>query len=122
MIQAIIVKNLSKDIMLYQHHFFCCLNQREQGHALGCCASKEAEKLFNYMKQKAKQLARQENISPNTFRVNRAGCLNRCALGPVMVVYPQGVWYQPKSEVDIDDILQAHLVENTICLKHLVCE
>ena len=37
-------------------HVFICLNQRPEGSALGCCFSKGAEKLFNYMKTKVKSL------------------------------------------------------------------
>ena len=45
------------------------------------------------------------------MRVNRAGCLDRCEYGPVMVVYPQGVWYQFVDEHDIDEIIQSHFIE-----------
>jgi len=43
-----------------------------------------------------------------------SGCLSFCDAGPLMVVYPQGVWYQPKSTADIDEIVQEHLVEGRI--------
>ena len=41
-------------------------------------------------------------------RVNRAGCLDRCEFGPVMVVYPQGIWYQFVDEADLDEIIESH--------------
>ena len=44
-------------------------------------------------------------------RINAAGCLDRCELGPTMVIYPEGVWYAYRSTEDIDEILQTHLVE-----------
>jgi (2Fe-2S) ferredoxin len=37
------------------------------------------------------------------------GCLGFCGAGPLMVVYPEGVWYQPKSAEDIDEIVESHL-------------
>jgi (2Fe-2S) ferredoxin len=43
-------------------------------------------------------------------RVNTAGCLDRCELGPVMVIYPEGAWYHYQSEADIDEILQSHII------------
>jgi (2Fe-2S) ferredoxin len=43
------------------------------------------------------------------IRVNNAGCLDRCELGPCFVIYPEGVWYAPKTEADIDDILATHV-------------
>lgn len=43
--------------------------------------------------------------------VTATGCLGFCRAGPLMVVYPQAVWYTPRTEDDIDEILQSHLVE-----------
>jgi len=89
--------------LYYQHHVFCCTNRRPEGHKDGCCATKGSEGLRNYMKKKAKELGLA------TSRINGAGCLGRCELGPVVVIYPEGVWYSPKNESDIDEILVSHL-------------
>ena len=43
-------------------------------------------------------------------RVNTSGCLDRCEQGPALVVYPEGVWYTYIDEVDIDEIIDSHLV------------
>ena len=43
------------------------------------------------------------------MRVNKAGCLDRCAGGPVAVVYPEGVWYTFIDNSDIDEIVESHL-------------
>tara|TARA_E500000318_G_scaffold96882_1_gene97433 strand:- start:109 stop:324 length:216 start_codon:yes stop_codon:yes gene_type:complete len=56
------------------------------------------------MKIRAKELG-----LPMT-RINTAGCLDRCELGPVMVVYPEGTWYRYETMEDIDTILTDHLV------------
>ena len=42
-------------------------------------------------------------------RVNKAGCLDRCAGGPVAVVYPEAVWYSFVDNSDIDEIVERHL-------------
>jgi (2Fe-2S) ferredoxin len=83
----------------YRAHLFFCTNQRAAGHKLGCCASKQGEALRNYCKRRAKELGFTD------IRVNSAGCLDRCAEGPVLVIYPAGRWYRPRSEADIDRIL-----------------
>jgi len=44
-------------------------------------------------------------------RINAAGCLDRCELGPTMVIYPEGVWYSYRNTADIDEILETHLVK-----------
>lgn len=94
--------------MFFEHHIFCCTNRREPGHTRGCCAEKGAEKLRDYMKQRIKELR-----LPST-RVNQAGCLDRCELGPCIVVYPEGIWYAPKTKADIDIIIESHLQQGKV--------
>jgi (2Fe-2S) ferredoxin len=89
----------------YRAHVFCCTNERPAGHPRGCCKAKGAEKLRNYMKARAKELGLSD------VRVNMAGCLDRCELGPTMVIYPEGVWYTYASMADVDEILQRHVIE-----------
>lgn len=89
----------------YRCHVFCCTNQREPGHPRGCCADKGSAALRDYMKAAARKLRLPK------IRVNISGCLDRCELGPVMVIYPEGVWYGYASEADVDEILQTHVVE-----------
>lgn len=87
----------------YKAHIFCCTNERPAGHKRGCCKEKGAEDLRNYMKARVKE----EGIEG--ARVNVAGCLDRCELGPVMVIYPQGTWYTYRTRDDVDEIIQTHL-------------
>jgi hypothetical protein len=89
--------------LYYRSHIFCCTNQRPEGHERGCCASKGAERLRNVMKKRAKDMGLAD------VRVNGAGCLDRCEHGPCIVIYPAGVWYSPKNEADIDEILTTHV-------------
>jgi (2Fe-2S) ferredoxin len=88
----------------YERHIFFCLNQRDQGEA--CCADRGAERAIDRCKQQIK--AARLN-GPGMVRVNRAGCLDRCAGGPVAVVYPEGTWYTYVDEHDIDEIVESHL-------------
>jgi (2Fe-2S) ferredoxin len=57
------------------------------------------------MKARAKELGLEPKI-----RINSAGCLERCELGPAMVIYPEGIWYTYQTKEDIDEILQTHVV------------
>ncbi len=88
---------------MYQFHVFCCTNRRADDHKRGSCAAKDSEKLRDYMKARAKELGIAET------RINAAGCLDQCEQGPVMVIYPEGVWYAYKTKEDIDEILSSHL-------------
>ena len=89
----------------YARHIFFCLNQRAAGEA--CCADHAPQKAFDHCKQRVKALGLN---GPGRVRVNKAGCLDRCAGGPVAVVYPEGIWYTYVDEQDIDEIVDAHLV------------
>ncbi len=87
----------------YRRHVFCCTNYRPPGDARGCCAAKGSEKLRNYMKARAKELGLK------SVRINASGCLDRCELGPTMVIYPEGVWYGYRTAEDLDEILTVHI-------------
>jgi (2Fe-2S) ferredoxin len=101
----------------YKHHAFFCLNLRTNGNA--SCDQHDATKLFDYAKNKCKAL----NLNgKHQVRVNRAGCLDRCEYGPVMVVYPQGVWYQFVDEQDIDEIIQSHFIEGVPVERLMISE
>jgi (2Fe-2S) ferredoxin len=89
--------------LFYEHHIFMCTNVRPEGHPRGCCAAGGSEKLRGYAREKARQLGI-ENI-----RCNAAGCLDRCELGPNLVIYPGGVWYHYETTADIDEILEVHV-------------
>lgn len=90
----------------FQHHVFFCLNQREDGSA--CCMNSGAAQGFEYMKARIKAL---DLNGADKVRINRAGCLDRCAEGPLLVVYPQAIWYTFVDEVDLEEIIQSHLLK-----------
>ena len=90
----------------FERHVFFCLNRREDGRA--CCADHGAEALQGYAKQRVKELGLS---GEGKVRINKAGCLDRCDLGPVAVVYPEAVWYTFVDRQDIDEIIDSHLVK-----------
>jgi (2Fe-2S) ferredoxin len=92
--------------LFYRSHVFCCTNLRPEGAKRGSCAAKGSEQLRNYMKARAKEFGLDA-----TVRINSAGCLERCELGPTMVIYPEGVWYTFQTKEDVDEILQTHVIE-----------
>jgi (2Fe-2S) ferredoxin len=99
----------------YERHIFFCLNERKSGE--DCCAQHQAQAGFD----RCKQLVRQAQLSgPGQVRVNKAGCLDRCAAGPVAVVYPEGVWYTYVDASDIDDIVNEHLIGGKVVQRLLV--
>lgn len=89
----------------YDYHLFCCLNERTEGHSRGCCTSRGAEVVFNYLKQRIQELGIER------VRVNRAGCLDHCENGPVIVIYPDAAWYKCSSKEQAEQIIQQHLLQ-----------
>jgi len=93
----------------FGRHIFFCLNERKNGEA--CCAQFQAQQAFDHCKARVKQAG----ISgPGQVRVNKAGCMDRCAAGPVAVVYPEAVWYSYVDLADIDEIVDSHLKQGVV--------
>lgn len=88
----------------FKRHIFFCLNERKNNEA--CCAQQNAQAAFDHCKSRVKALGL---AGPGEVRVNKAGCLDRCAGGPVAVVYPEEVWYTFVDASDIDEIVDQHL-------------
>lgn len=99
--------------LYYKTHVFSCVNERPDGHPRGCCKSKNAEKWRNYLKARVKEL------DLPSVRINQSLCLDRCEWGPVMVIYPEGVWYRCANIEDAEEILQKHLIGGQI-VEHLL--
>ena len=86
-----------------RHVFFCC-NQREPGET--CCNALGATETQTYAKDRIAQLKMKGECK---VRINKAGCLDRCDEGPVLVVYPDNVWYTLVDKTDVDEIISEHL-------------
>ena len=93
----------------YQRHIFFCLNQRENGE--NACLQHGAQAGFDRCKSRVKA---EGLMGPGGVRVNKSGCLDRCAGGPVAVVYPEGVWYTYVDADDIDEIVDSHLKDGRV--------
>ena len=88
----------------FKHHVFFCTNERDDG--AKCCGASGGQAMRDYLKKKIKKL----NLNgEGKCRINSAGCMDRCDQGPVLVVYPEGIWYTYVDEEDIDEILHEHL-------------
>jgi len=94
----------------YARHVFFCTNQRESGEA--CCSNFGAQKMRDYVKSKVKKLG--ISSVENRIRINSAGCMDRCDSGPVLVVYPEGIWYTYVDENDLDEIIEEHLLHGRV--------
>ncbi|HEX9809454.1 MAG TPA: (2Fe-2S) ferredoxin domain-containing protein [Alphaproteobacteria bacterium] len=90
--------------LLYDPHIFICTEEKSCRAGASCCGQQGTAELLGYMKATAKARG------IDNIRVNRSTCLERCEQGPVMVLYPEGIWYSFRSQRDIDEIIDKHLV------------
>lgn len=88
----------------YSVHLFLCTNKRDENHPRPSCGRMGSVELLETLKAKV----REKGLGKGN-RFQQAGCLDRCELGPVLVVYPQGTWYRVETAEDIDEILTSHL-------------
>ena len=98
----------------YQRHIFFCLNERSNGEA--CCATHNAQAAFDRCKAQVKAAGL---AGAGKVRVNKAGCLDRCAGGPIAVVYPEAVWYTYVDKADVDEIVASHLANGQVVTRLL---
>ncbi|MDX8383641.1 MAG: ferredoxin [Ghiorsea sp.] len=82
-------------------------------HAMMCTGKSCGENipLLKYVKQRI--IAEGLDQGNKAVRVNRAGCLGVCKQGPIMVVYPEGVWYADLDEANIERIISSHFKQHT---------
>jgi (2Fe-2S) ferredoxin len=93
----------------YQRHVFFCCNERAAPEK--CCNHAGGTDMQKYAKQRVKELGL---AGPGKVRMNKSGCLDRCEEGPVLVIYPEAVWYTYVDRSDIDEIIERHVARGEV--------
>ena len=107
----------------FKNHVFFCVNQRENGES--CCANLGAQRVRDYAKKRIKELGLSRDGGDggeSGVRINMAGCLGRCEHGPVIVIYPEEIWYTYLDEDDVDEIIEQHLQQGKIVERLLIAK
>lgn len=89
----------------YERHVFICENRRPEEDPRGCCAAKGAAAV----RERFKDALHRRGLK-GRIRANSAGCLDQCALGVSVVVYPEAVWYGHVGPEDVEEIVERHLI------------
>ena len=92
----------------FERHILCCCNQRPEGHPRSCCTDRGSRPLMEYLARRV------EELDLEGVKVTEAGCMERCELGPTVVIYPDAVWYTYQNEDDVDEILERHFRKGEI--------
>lgn len=93
----------------FTKHLFFCINERAADNPKSCCFLKNAPELLDHAKRRIHEMGLKGKV-----RVNKAGCLDACAHGPAVVIYPDDVWYTPHTLDDVEEILREHVQNNRI--------
>jgi (2Fe-2S) ferredoxin len=88
-----------------ERHVFVCTNQRDPSNPKGCCAAKGSEELRSRLKELVHAAGLRGRV-----RINAAGCLDQCAHGVTVVVYPEGVWYGHVTLDDAEELFREHVL------------
>ena len=96
-----------------KYHIFVCSSSRLNGQMKGMCCSKNSVDIINTCVDEI-----QERGLEGEVLVTNTGCLAVCSQGPIVIVYPDAVWYGSVTPDDVSEIMDSH-IENGEPVKRL---
>lgn len=88
-------------------HIFICTSSRPNGQQKGFCHSKEStDVMMRFMEE-----IESRELTGEVF-INNTGCFGVCEKGPIVVVYPDNVWYGAVTPDDVTEIMDEHIEGN----------
>lgn len=91
----------------YEKHIFICVNERNPDSSRGDCTRCGGQEI----RLEFVRLINQYGLK-GKVRANKSGCLDACELGPTVVIYPGGIWYNQISLSDVEEIFKTSVLGN----------
>jgi (2Fe-2S) ferredoxin len=98
-----VVEMTSPGISPYGRHIFICANGN-------CANSAQVTELIQYLHQLNRQHGLDQLSNPQRIAYVKCGCLGVCSNGPIMIVYPEGIWYRAIDSTSLAQIYEEHLL------------
>lgn len=86
-----------------KYHVFVCTSSRINGQQKGYCFSKDAVGIVQAFMEEIEDRDLNDDVM-----VTNTGCFGICSSGPIVVVYPEGVWYKEVTPEDVPEIVESH--------------
>ena len=99
----------------YKRHVFICINERPPGHPKGCCLEKGSAEVRDLLKAELKKRG-----LTSVVRANNSGCLDACAFGISMVIYPEAIWYGGVKKEDVPEIVERTILHGEVISRLLI--
>lgn len=91
-----------------KYHVFVCSSSRINGQQQGFCHSNDAIDIVQRLLEEIED----QDLTDDVM-VTNTGCMGICQSGPVMVIYPEGIWYTEVGVGDVTEIVESHLVNGS---------
>ena len=83
----------------YECHVFVCTSGED------CPTRGDVEAHVKFLRAEAVRAGLKTDV-----RINKAGCFSQCGHGPMIVVYPDDVWYAGVKQEDLKEIFESHIL------------
>jgi (2Fe-2S) ferredoxin len=98
-----------------RHLFLCCDQTKPK-----CCDKADSLEAWDYLKRRLTELGLDQPTAtrPTCVFRTKANCLRVCTGGPILLVYPDGVWYRNATTEVIEQVLQEHILGNQVVTEY----
>lgn len=100
-----------------KYHIVVCTNTRPPGHPKGSCGEKGAQAIL----MKFQEEMEKRNLWGGVM-VTASSCVGMCQVGPIVIVYPDSVWYQGVNPFNVSEIIEEHILKGKPVEKLMIPE